>query len=66
MSAVLFYSLHVAKDWLVFMEREGVSKRWFMHDCMHAWKKGCGYPNCKYKLDMPTKTLGDALAAATA
>ena len=40
---------HVANDCLVFMEREGVCKRWFMHDVMHKWEKGCEYENCKYK-----------------
>ena len=44
---------HVAKDCLVFMEREGVCKR-------------CEYPNYKYKHERPTKTPEGALAAATA
>ena len=57
---------HVAKDCLVFMETEGVRKRWFMHDCMHKWEKGCEYPNCKYKHDRPTKTPEEASAATTA
>ena len=30
--------VHVAKDCLVFMEMEGVCKRWFMHDVMHSVK----------------------------
>ena len=56
---------HVAKDCLVFMEREGVCKRWFMHDVMHKWEKGCEYPNCKYKHERPTNTPEDGPAAAT-
>ena len=48
------------------MEKEGVCKRWFMHDCMHKWEKGCKYPNCKYKHNKPTNPPEEAPAAATA
>jgi hypothetical protein len=48
------------------MEREGVCKRWFMHDVMHKWEKGCEYENCRYKHERPTKTPESAPAAATA
>ena len=48
------------------MEREGVCKRWFMHDIMHKWEKGCDFPNCKYKHARPTTTPEHAPGAATA
>ena len=58
----------MAKGCLVFMESEGVCKRWFMHDVMHKWEKGCEYQNCKYKHARPTTrtTPKEAPAAATA
>ena len=55
----------MAKDCLVFMEREGVCKRWFMHDVMHKWEKGCQYERCKYKHARPTTTPEGAPAAGT-
>ena len=57
---------HVAKDCLVFMERDGVCKRWFMHDVMHKWEKGCEYENCRYNHARLTTTPEGAPAAATA
>ena len=39
---------HVARDCLSFMERKIVCKRWFMHDCLGKWGKGCEFENCRY------------------
>ena len=43
----------MARHCLSFMERKGVCKRWFMHDCLGKWGKGCEFQNCRYKHERP-------------